>query len=81
MEISGGAAVEDPGAFLYFPEHMQRAIEPEAAGVAICDGVEAERFLILTHPEDEAVVAERRADLDAAIAKQVAGSPDPFAGR
>jgi len=73
--------VEDPSTFIHFPEHMQRAITGDEAGRIIVEGIAAGRFLILTHPEDEAVLRERRKDLDAAIAEQVAKAPDPFAGR
>ncbi len=73
--------VEDPATFLHFPEHMQRPIEPDEVGRMIADGIEAERFMILTHPEDEALLRTRREDYDAAIAAQAAASPDPFAGR
>jgi NAD(P)-dependent dehydrogenase (short-subunit alcohol dehydrogenase family) len=73
--------VEDPSTFIHFPEHMQRAIDPEEAGRIIVDGLEAERFLILTHPEDAEVIRARREDYDAAIAEQAARAPDPFAGR
>lgn len=73
--------VDDPGDFLHFPPHMQRGISPEEVGTITCDGIEARRFLILTHPEDEAVIRERRADLDAALEEQARQSPDPFAGR
>jgi len=73
--------VPDPARFLHFPEHMRRAIAPDEAGRVLCDGVEAGRFLLLTHPEDAEVIAGRRADLDAAIASQAASSPDPFQGR
>jgi NAD(P)-dependent dehydrogenase (short-subunit alcohol dehydrogenase family) len=73
--------VDDPASFLHFPPHMQRGIEPAEVGRIVCDGIEAERFLLLTHPEDAEVLAERRRDLDAAIAAQAAASPDPFRGR
>ena len=73
--------VEDPSAFLHFPPHMQRGIEPEEVGSIVCDGVTEERFLLLTHPEDEEVIRTRRADLDAAITAQADLAPDPFKGR
>ena len=73
--------VDDPASFLHFPPHMQRGIEPDEVGAIVCDGIEAERFLLLTHPEDEAVIAERRRDLDAALDAQAAAAPDPFKGR
>jgi len=73
--------VEDPGEFLHFPPHMQRGISPEEVGTITCDGIQDERFLILTHPEDEEVIRARREDLDAALEEQAKRSPDPFAGR
>ena len=73
--------MDDPASFLHFPPHMQRGIEPDEVGAIVCDGIEAERFLLLTHPEDEAVIAERRRDLDAALDAQAAAAPDPFQGR
>jgi len=73
--------VEDPMSFIHFPEHMQRPIEPEEVGRIIADGLEGERFLILTHPEDAEVIRARREDYDRAIARQVESSPDPFEGR
>jgi len=73
--------VDDPAAFLHFPPHMQRGIEPEEVSTVVCDGIAEERFLLLTHPEDEDVIRSRRADLDAAIGAQAALAPDPFEGR
>lgn len=73
--------VEDPGSFLHFPPGMQRALEPEEVGRIVCDGIAADRFLLLTHEEDAGRLEQRRRDLDAAITAQAAESPDPFAGR
>ena len=73
--------VDDPGAFMHFPPHMQRAIEPAEVGVRVADAIEAGRFLILTHDEDAERIARRRADLDAAIAAQAEEMPDPFEDR
>jgi hypothetical protein len=39
--------------------------------------VEADQFLILTHPEDAKFLAERRADLESALLAEVAGAPMP----
>jgi len=75
------AGVDDPGNFLHFPPSMQRGLTPEEVATVVCDGIEAERFLLLTHPEDGAVLEARRRDLDAAIAAQAAEAPDPFRGR
>ena len=73
--------VPDPGSFMHFPPHMQRAIEPAEVGIRVADAVEAGRFLILTHDEDAATLEARRKDMDAAIAAQAEAMPDPFAGR
>jgi len=73
--------VDDPSTFMHFPPHMQRPIEPAEVGARVADAILANRFMILTHDEDVAVLEERRKDLDAAIAAQAAAMPDPFAGR
>lgn len=73
--------LENPEGFVHFPEHMQRPIEPEEVGTIVADALVEERFMVLTHPEDEAVIRARREDYDLAIKQQAETSPDPFAGR
>lgn len=73
--------LDDPTDFVHFPEHMQRPILPDEVGRIVCDGLEAERFMILTHPEDAEVIRARREDYDTAIALQAEKAPDPFLGR
>ena len=43
----------------------------------MANAIRANRFLIYTHPEDEVLVRERAADVDAALAAQIARLPDP----
>jgi hypothetical protein len=71
------SGVDDPAAWMHFPEHMQRAISPDEVGELVCEAIRENRYLILTHPEDAAVIAKRREDYDAAIREQVARAPVP----
>jgi hypothetical protein len=43
----------------------------------VADAVEADQFLILTHPDDANYLAERRANLESALLAEVAGAPLP----
>jgi NAD(P)-dependent dehydrogenase (short-subunit alcohol dehydrogenase family) len=62
--------------WVQLPEWL-RPIATDHVARCVADGIEAERFLVLTHPEDEARIRERRLDIDAAIARQIAESPTP----
>ncbi len=62
-ETARFAGLTDP-AWTNFPAHMARAIEPEAVGEMVALAVEQERFLIVTHDEDAAMLAERATDRD-----------------
>jgi NAD(P)-dependent dehydrogenase (short-subunit alcohol dehydrogenase family) len=64
------------------PEWMQlpawlRPIPPDEVATCLADAIVAERFLVLTHPEDEARIRERRLDIEAALGEQIAESPKP----
>ncbi len=60
------------------PERLlNNPISPDGVGPMVADAVEAGQFLILTHPDDAPYLAERRADLEAALVAQVAGAPLP----
>ncbi len=62
--------------WFHMPEYMMSSgIEAEAVGPIVADAVEADQFLILTHEDDRPRHAERRADLDAALQRQVAEMP------
>jgi hypothetical protein len=43
----------------------------------VVDAIHSNRFLIYTHPEDEVLIRERSADIESALATQIARLPDP----
>jgi NAD(P)-dependent dehydrogenase (short-subunit alcohol dehydrogenase family) len=57
-------AIDDP-AWTNFPVHMQRAIDPADVGEMVVGAIRDERFLILTHPEDQATVVAHGVDREA----------------
>ena len=75
-EHARSSGVPEGVPWFHMPEYMLTSgIDAEAVGPMVADAVEADRFLILTHPDDGPRHAERRADLDAALARQVAEQP------
>jgi NAD(P)-dependent dehydrogenase (short-subunit alcohol dehydrogenase family) len=70
------SGLDDPSGWVHLPEDM-RMIDATEVGPIVADGVAADRFLIFTHPEDEQRHIERRADIEGALAKQVAERPIP----
>jgi NAD(P)-dependent dehydrogenase (short-subunit alcohol dehydrogenase family) len=62
--------------WMQLPEWL-RAISADEVATCVADGIEAERFLIQTHPEDVDRIRDRHLDIDAALAKQIAESPAP----
>lgn len=73
------AGLTDPTGWVHLPEDMV-PIDAELVGPIVADAVAAERFLIYTHPEDEARLSERHTDLEAALARQVEIRPRPPQG-
>ena len=71
------AGVESGAAWGHFPEWMLRPITADDVAPLVVDAVRTNRFLIYTHPEDEVLIRERSADVDAALAAQIARLPDP----
>lgn len=70
------AGVPDGVDWFHMPDHMLTSgIDAGPVGPLVADAVEEGRFLILTHPDDGPRHAERRADLDAALRRQVAELP------
>ncbi len=61
----------------HFPEAMLRPITPDDVAPMVVDAIHANRFLIYTHPEDEVLIRERSADIESALAAQIARLPDP----
>ena len=71
------AGLDDPTGWTYFPERMMRPLEPDDVATQVVDALAERRFLVYTHAEDEPLIAARAADVDAAIAAQIAEQPDP----
>jgi NAD(P)-dependent dehydrogenase (short-subunit alcohol dehydrogenase family) len=72
------AGTEDRDGWFSLPERLlANPISAESVGPMVADAVEADQFLILTHPEDAAFLADRRADLESALLAEVAGAPIP----
>jgi NAD(P)-dependent dehydrogenase (short-subunit alcohol dehydrogenase family) len=71
------AGVAAGAAWGHFPEWMLRPITPDDVASMVLDAIRERRFLIYTHPEDEVLIRERSADVDAALTAQIARLPDP----
>lgn len=71
------AGLDDPTGWTHFPEHMLRAIEPDDVAATVVEAMSEGRFLIYTHDEDEVLMRERSADIEVALAAQIASQPDP----
>jgi NAD(P)-dependent dehydrogenase (short-subunit alcohol dehydrogenase family) len=69
--------VDDPR-WTNFPAHMLRPISPEEVGRTVVSALQEEKFLILTHPEDEAWVLNRGKDLEGFLKDYI---PILYAGR
>jgi NAD(P)-dependent dehydrogenase (short-subunit alcohol dehydrogenase family) len=54
-----------------------RPIAADDVGPMVVDAIRDDRFLVLTHPEYAAVLAERGRDLEAAVNARMAGLPKP----
>ncbi len=70
------AGLDDPSGWAQLPEDMDW-IDPALIGPMVADAVAQERFLIFTHPEDPERIAKRHADIEGALAQQVATGPTP----
>jgi NAD(P)-dependent dehydrogenase (short-subunit alcohol dehydrogenase family) len=69
---------EDRDSWFSMPERLlNNPISADRVGPMVADAVEADQFLILTHPEDGIYLAERRADLEATLRAEVAAAPIP----
>jgi hypothetical protein len=72
------AGTEDRDGWFSLPERLlANPISAESVGPMVADAVEADQFLILTHPEDAIFLAERRADLESSLLAEVGGAPIP----
>jgi NAD(P)-dependent dehydrogenase (short-subunit alcohol dehydrogenase family) len=75
-ETARFAGLADPTGWVHLPDDMA-SIDAEVVGPIVADAVEQERFLVYTHPEDEARLIERRGDIEGALKRQVARAPRP----
>jgi NAD(P)-dependent dehydrogenase (short-subunit alcohol dehydrogenase family) len=76
-ETARVGGVEHPGDWIQ-PMPLEEPVPPEVPGRLVCDAIESEQFLILTHPEPiRERVARRGVDLDAFITEQIARLPTP----
>ena len=55
--------VEDPR-WINIPPHLRRPIQPEDVGEQVVAAIQQEKFLILTHPEDEKWVVDHGRDIE-----------------
>ena len=57
---------------------LEAAVQPSVPGGLVCDAIEQERFLVLTHPEPiRERIAQRGADPDAFVTAQIERLPTP----
>ncbi len=54
-----------------------RLLDPDEVGAIVVDGVDAGRFLLLTHPEVHDILVRRAEDPEAFLWDQIAGLPAP----
>jgi NAD(P)-dependent dehydrogenase (short-subunit alcohol dehydrogenase family) len=77
-ETARFSGAEDRDSWFYMPERLLgNPISADSVGPMVADAVEADQFLILTHPDDAIYLAERRVDLEAALLAEVARAPIP----
>jgi hypothetical protein len=50
---------------------------PDEVAQVVVDGIRARKFLLYSHDGDAELIARRAADVDAAIAAQIAAMPNP----
>jgi NAD(P)-dependent dehydrogenase (short-subunit alcohol dehydrogenase family) len=70
------SGLDDPSVWTSMAMHL-RPITAEEVATQVVDAVEAERFLVVTHPEDVDLLRRRHADIEAALAAQIEASPPP----
>jgi NAD(P)-dependent dehydrogenase (short-subunit alcohol dehydrogenase family) len=63
--------------FWFPPEMLADPKDPEDVGEQVLEAVEAKRFTVFTHPEDEARFKTWHQDIDASLAAAVESAPAP----
>lgn len=72
-----GVPAERMGEWLYFPEEMREAIEPEAVGEIAVEAILEKRFAIFTHAKDAERFRTWRLDIERSLDDVIASSPKP----
>jgi NAD(P)-dependent dehydrogenase (short-subunit alcohol dehydrogenase family) len=72
-----GVPAERRAEWLYFPEEMRTAVEPEAVGVLVADAIEKKQFAVFTHAHDAERFRTWRLDIEKSLSDVIAASPKP----
>lgn len=65
------------GDWLWFPEEMHDAMEPDAVGTVVADAIEAKRFAIFTHAGDAERFRTWRLDIERSLTDAIGRQPAP----
>jgi NAD(P)-dependent dehydrogenase (short-subunit alcohol dehydrogenase family) len=65
------------GEWMYLPPEMHDAIEPDAVGVMVADGILENRFAIFTHAHDAERFRTWRLDIEGSLSEAIGASPTP----
>jgi NAD(P)-dependent dehydrogenase (short-subunit alcohol dehydrogenase family) len=69
---SSGVPPEFAGDWLWFPPEMLDAKDAEVVGPMVCDAIEADRFVIFTHDQDDEKFRTWRVDIERSLAQAIA---------
>ncbi len=72
-----GVPAERRAEWLYFPEEMRTAVEPDAVGVLVADAIEKKQFAVFTHAHDAERFRTWRLDIEKSLTDVIAASPKP----
>lgn len=72
-----GVPAERRAEWLYFPEEMRTAVEPEAVGVLVADAILKKQFAVFTHAHDAERFRTWRLDIEKSLSDVIAASPKP----
>jgi NAD(P)-dependent dehydrogenase (short-subunit alcohol dehydrogenase family) len=72
-----GVPAERRAEWLYFPEEMRTAVEPDAVGVLVADAIMKKQFAVFTHAHDAERFRTWRLDIEKSLSDVIAASPKP----
>jgi short-subunit dehydrogenase len=72
-----GVPAERRAEWLYFPEEMRTAIEPDAVGTLVADAILKKQFAVFTHAHDAERFRTWRLDIEKSLSDVIAASPKP----